>query len=64
MAYTDADRVWGFGHPLEGAGARSLLLQDAYVFRVINNPLALADFSGTYKFAAPGHDIGGRQATV
>ena len=32
------DRVWGFGHPLDGVGARALLLQDAYVFRVVNNP--------------------------
>ena len=38
VAYVDGDRVWGFGHPLDGVGARSLLLQDAYVFRVINNP--------------------------
>jgi len=58
VAYTDADRVWGFGHPLDGVGARSLLLQDAYVFRVVNNPLALGDVAGTYKYAAAGHDIG------
>jgi hypothetical protein len=58
VTYTDGDRVWGFGHPLDGVGARSLLLQDAYVFRVINNPLSIADFSGTYKYAAAGHDVG------
>jgi hypothetical protein len=58
VTYTDGDRVWGFGHPLDGVGARSLLLQDAYVFRVINNPLAIGDMSGTYKYAAAGHDIG------
>jgi hypothetical protein len=58
VAYTDADRVWGFGHPLDGVGARSLLLQDAYVFRVINNPLAIGDIASTYKYAATGHDIG------
>ena len=58
VAYVDGDRVWGFGHPLDAVGARSLLLQDAYVFRVINNPLALGDFSGTYKYAATGHDLG------
>jgi hypothetical protein len=58
VTYTDGDRVWGFGHPLDGIGARSLLLQDAYVFRVINNPLAIGEFSGTYKYAATGHDIG------
>ena len=28
------------------------------MFRVINNPLSIAEFSGTYKFAAAGHDIG------
>ena len=32
--------------------------QDAYVFRVINNPLAIADIAGTYKYAAAGHDVG------
>ena len=58
VAYTDGDRVWGFGHPLDGVGARSLLLQDAYVFRVVNNPLALGDIAGTYKYAAAGHDVG------
>ena len=41
VTYTDGDRVWGFGHPLDGVGARALLLQDAYVFRVVNNPLAI-----------------------
>jgi hypothetical protein len=58
VAYVDGDRVWGFGHPLDGVGARSLLLQDAYVFRVISNPLSIGDFSGTYKYAAAGHDLG------
>ena len=58
VTYTDGDRVWGFGHPLDGVGARSLLLQDAYVFRVINNPLAIVDVAGTYKYAAAGHDVG------
>ena len=58
VAYTDGDRVWGFGHALDGVGARSLLLQDAYVFHVVNNPFGLADILGTYKYAAAGHDIG------
>ena len=58
VAYTDGDRVWGFGHPLDGVGARALLLQDAYVFRVINNPVAIAESTGTYKYAATGHDLG------
>ncbi len=57
VTYRDGDRVWGFGHPLDGAGRRALLLQDAYVFRVVNNPIAAPDL-GTYKLAAPGHDLG------
>ena len=58
VTYVDGDRVWGFGHPLDGLGARALLLQDAYVFQVVENPLAIPDISGTYKFAAPGHSLG------
>lgn len=57
VTYTDADRVWAFGHPLEGAGARSLLLQDAYVFTVIGNPNGF-DPAVSYKLAAPGHTLG------
>lgn len=57
VAYVDGDRVWSFGHQLDGAGRRSLLLQDAYVYDVIDNPVASADLQ-TYKFAAPGHDLG------
>ena len=40
VAYTDAGRVWSFGHSFEAAGARNLLLQDAYVYRVVNEPNA------------------------
>ena len=58
VAYTDGDRVWAFGHQFEGAGGRALLLQDAYVFRVINNPLQLGQIAATYKLAASGHDLG------
>jgi hypothetical protein len=57
VAYTDGANVWGFGHALDAAGARSLLLQDAYVYDVINNPIG-ADGLTTYKLAAPGHDLG------
>lgn len=57
VAYTDADRVWAFGHPFESAGARSLLLQDAYVFRVVNDPNASLT-GGSYKLAVGGHDLG------
>ncbi len=58
VAYVDADRVWGFGHSLEATGARSLFLQDAYVFRVIENPNVGGDAGSTYKLAVPGHNLG------
>jgi hypothetical protein len=58
VTYTDGDQVWGFGHPLEAVGARALLLQDAYVFRVVHNPIAIPGVADTYKYAATGHDIG------
>jgi hypothetical protein len=57
VSYTDGDRVWAFGHPFEGAGARSLLLQDAYVFKVVNDPNASIT-GGSYKLAVAGHDVG------
>jgi hypothetical protein len=59
VAYVDGDRVWGFGHPFENSGLRSLLLQDAYVYTVISNPNAGDEATGTtYKLAAPGHNLG------
>lgn len=58
VAYTDADRVWAFGHAFEESGARRLFLQDAYVYRVINNPVQLADAVTTYKLASLGHTLG------
>ena len=57
VAYTDAGRVWSFGHSFESAGARNLLLQDAYVFRVVNDPNA-SFTGGSYKLASAGHDVG------
>jgi hypothetical protein len=57
VSYVDGDKVWAFGHPLEDAGARALLLQDAYVFRVVNNPVQLGSAT-TYKLASLGHDVG------
>lgn len=57
VSYVDGDRVWGFAHPLDSVGRRSLFLQDAYVYTVINNPLEL-DVAASYKLAAPGHDLG------
>jgi hypothetical protein len=58
VAYTDGNAVWAFGHPFEGSGSRSLLLQDAYVYRVINDPNTSGDAGGSYKYASAGHDLG------
>lgn len=57
VSYVDGDKVWAFGHPLDGAGKRALFLQDSYVYSVVNNPVA-GEATTTYKLAAPGHDIG------
>ncbi len=57
VTYRDADKVIAFGHPLDGAGTRSLLMQDAYVYSVIANPGAAPEFA-SYKLASPGHDVG------
>jgi hypothetical protein len=57
VTYTDGPNVWGFGHPLDAFGQRSLLLQDAYVYDVINNPIGGEGLT-SYKYASPGHDLG------
>jgi hypothetical protein len=57
VSYVDGDRVWAFGHPFDATGRRSLLLQDAYVYAVVNNPLGTLEAS-TYKLAVAGHDVG------
>jgi hypothetical protein len=57
VAYRDGDTIWALGHPLDGTGARSLLLQDAYVYDVVNDPNG-AITGGSYKLTAPGHDLG------
>lgn len=57
VTYRDGDAVYAFGHPLEAAGRRALLLQDAYVFTVVGNPLDVEGIS-SYKLAAPGHTLG------
>jgi hypothetical protein len=57
VTYVDGNDIWAFGHPFDGVGDRSLLLQDAYIFGVINNPLGTEE-SVTYKYGAPGHDLG------
>ncbi|MDQ6776214.1 MAG: hypothetical protein M3071_08365, partial [Actinomycetota bacterium] len=53
VSYRDGANVYAFGHELDGAGRRSLFLQDAYVYGVVDNPSPAAD--GSYKLAAPGH---------
>jgi hypothetical protein len=58
VAYVDGPNVWVFGHQLDAAGRRALLLQDAYVYSVIDNPTSTDSGPGTYKLAAPGHDLG------
>ncbi len=56
VTYRDGQTVYAFGHPLDGAGRRSLLLQDAYVYYVVNNP-NVAD-NTSYKLASAGHIVG------
>lgn len=57
VTFRDGDAVWGFGHPFESAGRRALLLQDAYVFTVVDNPLDTSE-GVSYKLASPGHALG------
>jgi|GEM_PF-1006233 len=57
VTYTDGDKVWAFGHPLDDVGARALLLQDAYVYTVVNNPINSGSLV-SFKLAGFGHDLG------
>lgn len=57
VTYRDGDRLWAFGHELDALGRRRLLLQDAYVYDVIANPLG-GEGSTSYKLATAGHDLG------
>ena len=57
VAYADGAAVWLFGHPFDGAGRRSLFLQDAWIHAVVNNPVGAPELS-TYKLGSPGHDVG------
>ena len=47
----------GLRPPLRGPGAAGLLIQDAYVYSVVNNPVN-SDTAFTYKLAVPGHAVG------
>ncbi len=57
VAYRDGNTVYAFGHELDGAGRRSLLLQDAYVYDVIDDPNIVSGDT-SYKLAAAGHVVG------
>src|SRR3954469_7376314 len=57
VTYVDGEKVWGFGHPFDAVGRRDLLMQDAYVYAVIGNPVGTGD-AVSEKLAAPGHDLG------
>jgi hypothetical protein len=56
VTYRDGNTVYAFGHPLDGAGRRSLILTDAYVYYVINSPDSAV--APSYKLASPGHPEG------
>lgn len=57
IAYVDGDKVWAFGHELDGAGRRSLTLSTAFVSTVVSNPVASGE-ADTYKLASPLTDVG------
>jgi hypothetical protein len=56
VTYVNGQTVYAFGHELDGAGRRSLLLQDAYVYYVVNNPDP--NLASSFKLASPGHTVG------
>jgi hypothetical protein len=56
VTYVNGQTVYAFGHELDGAGRRALLLQDAYVYYVVNNPDP--NTAPSYKLASPGHTLG------
>jgi hypothetical protein len=57
VSYVDGSNVWAYGHSFDGIGARDLILQDAYVAAIINNPIQVEGYS-TYKLSGPVHDVG------
>ena len=57
VTYRLGPAIWAYGHPEDGVGQRSLPLQDAYVFGVINNPVGTEE-ARSYKFAVTGHTLG------
>jgi len=60
VTYRDGEDLWAFGHPFEGLGKRSLFLQDAYVYTVIQNPVGIQDFGAiSYKLASADGNVQG-----
>ncbi|MBN1529535.1 MAG: hypothetical protein JW895_10775 [Thermoleophilaceae bacterium] len=60
VTYRDGSKIWAFGHLFDGAGRRALMLEDAYVFGVIGNPLGAPEVGlGTYKLTSAGGHIQG-----
>jgi hypothetical protein len=57
VSYRDGDKLWAFGHPLDGFGRRSLPLLDAYVYAIVDNPLGFEEAT-TYKLATAGRPVG------
>lgn len=57
VSYVDGDQLWAYGHEFEAAGKRSLLLQDAYIATIVNNPVQVDGFS-TYKLGGAVRDRG------
>jgi hypothetical protein len=56
VTYRDGNTVYAFGHPLDDVGRRGLVLADAYVYYVVNNPIGTELTS--YKLGVPGHAEG------
>lgn len=57
VSYIDGDKLWAYGHQFDGAGKRSLLLQDAYVAAIIDNPVQVEGYI-TYKLSGAVRDRG------
>jgi hypothetical protein len=56
VTYRDGNTVYAFGHPLDDTGRRGLVLSDAYIYFVVNNPIG-TDLT-SYKLGVPGHAEG------
>ncbi len=60
VTYRDGAKIWAFGHSFDTLGRRALMLEDAYVFGVISNPIAIPEIgAGTYKLTSAGGHIQG-----